>query len=103
MIGVDDMNDTVPVSFVVEGVEPARDRGRLVGLAIVAVEVGGAWLQLQGVQVIRDAAGALTCRAPVFRHPRDGRWLPAVLLPPELTDAIAAEVLAAFDAATRPT
>lgn len=83
--------ETVPVRFEVLGVERV-DRGRLVALANVLVDVAGVELTLQGVQVVREADGVVV-RAPAFRHPRDGRWLPAVLLPPELRDAIGAEVL----------
>jgi hypothetical protein len=95
-------DDAVPVRFVVDGVERVRGSGRLIGLANVTVEIAGAWLTLQGVQVVRDASGGLTCRAPVFRHPRDGRWLPAVLLPAELQDAVGAQVLATWRAAESP-
>lgn len=87
--------ETVPVRFTVLGVEPVRGTGRLVGLAVVDVDLAGVVLTLQGVQLVRDPAGRLTCRAPVWRHPVSGRWVPAVVLPPELSEAIAAEVLAA--------
>lgn len=87
------MTDTVPVEYRVIGTEPVHGRGRLERLAIVEVEVAGIVLTLQGVQVMRGPDGRRTCRAPTFRHP-DGRWLPAILLPVELSDAIAAEVLA---------
>ena len=32
----------------------------------------------------------------MWRHPRIGQWLPAVVLPPELAAALAGEVLAAY-------
>lgn len=87
------MAETVRVRFTVLGVEPVRGCGRLVGLAVVELDFGGAGLTIQGVQVVRDPAGRLTCKAPVWRHPVSGRWLPAVALPPELGEAIAGEVL----------
>lgn len=86
--------ETTPVTFVVLGVEPVRGAGRLIGLANVAVELSGVELTLQGVQLVRRSDGSVSVQAPQFRHPRDGRWLPAVLLPSELRDAIAAEALA---------
>jgi hypothetical protein len=88
------MSDTVPVEYRVIGTEPVHGRGRLERLAVVEVEIAGIVIVLQGVQVMRNATGGLECRAPALRHPRTGRWLPAVLLPVELSDAIAAEVLA---------
>jgi hypothetical protein len=86
--------ETVPVGLTVIGVEPVRGSGKLIALGIIKLDIGGVIFRLQGVQILRQRDGSLTCAAPCFRHPRDGRWLPAVLLPPELSDAIAAEVLA---------
>ncbi len=68
---------------------------KLLALAIVELDIGGAVLELQGVQVVRLATG-LVCRTPPFRHPRDGRWLPGIVLPPEVMDAVANMVLDAF-------
>ncbi len=89
------MAETTSVSFTVVGLERLRDRGRLLAFANVEVEVDGVVVKLQGIGVVRRRDGSLECEAPRFRHP-DGRWLPAVVLPGELTGAIAAEVLAAF-------
>lgn len=86
------MSETTSVSIEVLGVEPSRGTGRLIGLAIVRIEVAGVEMTLQGVRVELSAAG-LTVHSPTFRHPRDGRSLPALLLPPELTAAIGAQVL----------
>lgn len=93
------MSETVPVRFEVLGVEAVHGVGRLLGLACVALDVAGVEWTLQGVQVVRGADGGLAVRAPVFRHPRDGRSLPAVVLPDGLRDAITAEVLGSFRAA----
>ena len=87
------MDETVPVRFTVQGVEPVRAAGRLIALAIVALDVAGVELVLQGVQVVRGVDGVLTVRPPVWRHPASGRWLPAMVLPPELQAAIGVEVL----------
>ncbi|PHK93794.1 hypothetical protein CR162_16900 [Pseudoroseomonas rhizosphaerae] len=86
------MTEMQDVRFEVLGVERVAGAGKLKALAVVLVEVEGVQITLQGVQVVQGADG-LCCRAPTFRHPRDGRWLPAVALPPVLADAIAAEVL----------
>lgn len=89
--------DTVQVNFEVRAVERVLDRGALVGLAIVDIDIAGIALTLQGVQIVQEPAG-LSIRSPVFRHPRSGRWLPGVLLPPELAEAIRAEVGPRFNA-----
>lgn len=69
----------------------------MLALANVTVEIAGIELTLQGVQVVRGGDGSLGCRAPTFRHPRTGKWLPAVMLPAELSRAVAAEVITAFE------
>ena len=89
-------DDTVGVRFVVTGIERVAGSRRLLALANVTVEIAGIELTLQGVQVVRDADG-LSCKAPTFRHPRTGTWMPAVILPPELSAAVAREVITAFD------
>ena len=89
----------MPVSFTVIGVERVHGRGKLVGIAIVEIDVGGIVLTLQGVQVLKvPGARTLTCSAPMFRNPRDGQWIPSVLFPPELTGPLEDELLAAFRA-----
>ena len=88
----------VPVQFTVAGVEPVRDRGTLIALAVVVIEVAEVPFTLQGVQVHRRAGGGVEVRSPVWRHPRTGAWLPGVLLPPELADALAREVVACLPA-----
>jgi hypothetical protein len=89
------MPDTATVTFTVIGLERLRDRGRLLAFANVELVIEGVELKLQGIGVVRERDGSLTCEAPRFRHP-DGRWLPGVVLPKELTTAIATEVLAAY-------
>jgi stage V sporulation protein G len=73
-------------------------KGRLVGLAVVEVELDGIPIRMQGFKIVRLASGLFSCEAPCFRHP-DGRWLAAVVLPDDLHKAIADEVLAIFAAA----
>lgn len=89
---------TQAVEFSVVKVERVQGRGALVGLAIVDLDVAGVVFTLQGVQVTRAPDGGLACKSPVWRHPAAGTWLPGVLLPPELAEAMAAEVLAAWTA-----
>jgi hypothetical protein len=90
------MTETTSVTYAVDGTERVAGSGRLIALANVRIEVAGIEIMLQGLQVVRGGDGALTCKAPMWRHPKSGRWLPAVLLPPELQAAVGAEVLAAF-------
>lgn len=87
------MAETVPVTFTVIGVERVQGTGRLIGLAIVELDFAGVILTLQGVQVVRELNGSLSCKPPVFRHPKTGRWLAAVVLPPTLAEAIGHEVV----------
>ncbi len=87
------MTDTSVVSFRVVSFEWVRGRGRLAGLADVWIEIEGVGLLLQGVRVLREIDGGLTYQEPRSRHP-DGRWLPVVALPQELSDAIATAVMA---------
>ena len=91
------MTDTVPVRFEVLGVERLTGAGRVVALANVLVEVAGVSFELQGLRVVKEARG-IGVETPQFRHPRDGRYLPTVILPPELFDPIGREVLEALAA-----
>jgi len=89
------VNETAAVTFTLFGVERARGRGRLLGLASAEVVVEGVAFVVQGIRLVYGDGGSLEVQPPRFRHP-DGRWLPAVVLPEELAGAIAAEVLEAF-------
>jgi len=80
------------VTFAVTGFERIPGKGRLAGLAVVEIEIEGVGLLLRGVRVLREPDGGLACQEPRFRHP-DGGWVQVVALPPELSGAIAAEVL----------
>lgn len=93
------MPDTIPVEFRVLAMLPVTGRGRLLYLADVTLEIAGVELVLQGVQVVRDEANRLVCGMPQFRHPTTGTGHPAVVLPVELEDAIAAELLGAVPSA----
>lgn len=89
------MTDTVPVRFEVLGVERLAGAGRVVALANVLVKVAGVSFELQGLRLVKEAGG-IGVEAPQFRHPRDERYLPAIVLPPELRDPIGREVLEAL-------
>jgi stage V sporulation protein G len=88
------------VTFAVTGFERIPGKGRLAGLADVRIEIEGVVLLLQGVRVLREPDCGLTCQEPRFRHP-DGGWVQVLVLPPELSDAIAAAVLALAGDVTR--
>jgi hypothetical protein len=85
--------ETVDIIYRVIGVEPVRGAGRLIGLAIVEIEIAGVVIRLQGVQIRRRSYGRVDRQPSMWRNPRTGQWLPAVVLPPELAEALAAEVL----------
>ena len=87
-----DVGRTTVVMTVI-GVEQVRGRGSLIGLAIVELDVAGVVIRLQGVQVLQSPDGSLTCRSPQFRR-ANGVWTPAAILPPDLAEALGAEVLA---------
>jgi hypothetical protein len=92
--------ETVPVTYTLIGIESVRNSGRLIALAIVEIDVAGVVLTLQGVRVMRRPDGSLAVEAPTFRHPRTGKSLPCILLPPALAQAFADDVLTAMGAAT---
>ena len=83
--------DSVEVSFEVIRVERV-ETGRLFALATVVITVNDVEMAIQGVRVMRQPTGLLAVEAPRFRRP-GGEWVPAVMLPPELKQAIADEIL----------
>ena len=83
--------DSVEVSFEVIRVERVES-GRLFALATVVITVNDVEMAIQGVRVMRQPTGMLAVEAPRFRRP-GGEWVPAVMLPPELKQAIADEIL----------
>ena len=87
--------ETAVVTFTLTRLEHARGRGRLLGLADAEVVVEGVTFAVNGIRVIHGGESGLVVQPPRFRHP-DGQWLPAVVLPRELEEAIEAEVLGAF-------
>jgi len=84
--------DTTTVEF--ELIEVQRiDRGPIIATAHVCVILDGVEVVVQGLTVRRCKDGTADVSAPVYRCPRTGSWLPAVVLPQKLLDAIALEVL----------
>jgi len=83
--------ESVEVSFEVIRVEKVGS-GRLFALATVIVTINAMEMAIQGVRVMRQPTGMLAVEAPRFRRP-GGEWVPAVMLPPELKQAIADEIL----------
>jgi hypothetical protein len=82
---------TTMVTFTVLEVLPVRGAGRLIALASVELELDGVILVMQGVRVVRMGNGVLT-EPPKFRDPRTGGWIPALIVPAELGEAIAREL-----------
>ncbi len=82
---------TTIVTFRVTDVEHVHGAGRLVALAKVELELDGVVLVMQGVRVMRQR-DIITMQAPRFRDPRTGNWLPALIVPAELGQAIAREL-----------
>ena len=56
----------VTVTMTVLGVEQVRNRGPLIGLAIVELDIAGVIITLQGVQLLRLPDGSLACRSRSF-------------------------------------
>jgi hypothetical protein len=89
-------DDTVPVEISVAGLERCQGTGNLVAIATVEVSIGGVCLAFRGVQV-RQKGRQYLVQAPMFRHPRSGTWLPCLIAPEELTDALGKLVVAEME------
>jgi len=87
-----DNTERVAVEINVASIERTEGCGTLIALAIVELRINDVDLCLQGVQVRRTRDNKFLCQSPQFRDPRSGRWLPCILLPPELSAAIGASV-----------
>lgn len=61
--------------------------GRVIALAHAEIEIDEVPIQILGMRIEKGASGRLACRAPCYRGP-DGRWIPAVVLPPEVGKTI---------------
>ena len=84
------MIDTAAVSFEITGLE-RRQRGAVVATFGLRLSVDGIEIGTSGWQ-LADVGEAYETRAPRHRG-ADGRWVPSLDLPPDLMQAVAAEVL----------
>lgn len=76
----------VPVTVRLLKVQRVAGRGDLSWLFSAVIEIAGVELTVQGFQS-RTAGGRLSIRLPHFRS-NDGRWVPAVVLPPGIMSAV---------------
>ncbi len=86
------MTDTSPVTVEVVDLTRISGRGKLIGLVAVEIVLDGVAVVTQGWRLVRRADGLATVEAPVYRH-ADGDWVPAIVLPDELEEAVARAVL----------
>ena len=91
------MTETSRVTVEVTDLTRISGRGKLIGLAQVEILVDGVEIITQGWRLVRRADGFTTVEQPVYRH-ADGDWVPAVVLPVELEEAIAQAILDEADA-----
>jgi stage V sporulation protein G len=71
--------------------------GRLIALAAIELEVDGIAIVLQGVRVVRTGPRTVGVAPPSYRG-STGAAVPAVMLPEELSEAIAGAVLDKYEA-----
>ena len=79
------------VTFTVTGLERIKGCGRVLALAALEIDFDGVVVRLEGFQVLRQGHRVFA-HAPRFRNPKTGVWAPAVVLPDELSSAIAQEL-----------
>jgi hypothetical protein len=83
----DDDVSSVPVEVRLLRVQRVTGRGTLKWLFDAQIDVQGVEIEVRGFQGRETARGGISIRAPQFRG-GDGRWLPAVILPPTVMSAI---------------
>ncbi len=88
------MSETLDVRYTVLCLERVKI-GPLVGLANAEIDIAGVVVSLQGIQVLSAPGGGYGVRAPRFRD-GTGVWRSAVVLPREIQDALATEILRSF-------
>lgn len=91
-----DPAETLPVEVTVLGLDLVHAPGRLLALAAVEIDIDGIVLGLDGVRVVRLGPHRHGVEPPVWRAGAQSR--PAVILPAELTAAIAGAVLDLYEA-----
>ena len=83
----DDDVSRVPVEVRLLRVQKVTGRGTLKCLFDVQIDIQGVEIEVRGFQCRETSRGAISIRAPQFRS-RDGRWLPALILPDSVMSAI---------------
>ena len=96
-------DETETVTFSVVNVERVLGRGDLIAMAIVSLVIAGVEMTLQGLQVRANGSNRVDVSLPTFKSTRDGTQKAAIVLPPELFEAMGAAVAQAFSALDRPT
>jgi hypothetical protein len=91
------VNAIATVVITVGEVQRTEGTGSLYAQAEVILGIAGLDIMLCGVQVRRRPDDRLYVQAPRYKHWRSGLWLPAVIMDPDITSAIAAEALAAME------
>lgn len=83
--------DSIDIAYRVEAIE-RFDRGPIIAVAAVALEIAGVELRINGVTMRRGEGGSAAVLTPNTRHPRTGAWMPAVELPDAVWCALAIEI-----------
>jgi hypothetical protein len=83
----DDDVSNMPVEVRLLGVQQVTGRGALKWLFNVQIDIQGVEIEARGFQGRETARGGISIRAPQFRG-GDGRWLPALILPPSIMSAV---------------
>lgn len=90
--------DTAAVRITILSFDRVRE-GRVRCYADVLIDIDGIELTLRGVQAVARPPGRIAIEPPRYR--RGPHWLPAVMLPPEVSLAIGDLVAAALGIDTR--
>jgi hypothetical protein len=83
----DDDVSSLPVEVRLQRVQPVTGRGTLKWLFDVQIDIQGVEIEVRGFQGRDTTRGGISIRAPQFRG-GDGKWLPALILPPSIMSAI---------------
>lgn len=82
----DDVSN-VPVEVRLLRVQQVTGRGTLKWLFEAQIDIQGVEIEVRGFQGRETARGGISIHAPQFRG-GDGRWLPALILPPGIMSAL---------------
>ena len=84
--------DTTTVQVTVKDARGVASK-TVFALVDVTIAVGGVEFGILGIQARRESDGQTSIRLPTFKD-SDGRWQPAVSLPPEMVQPVGDAVLA---------